>query len=82
MVAVRVDRVAISLRVVQGWQGCVRIHATSKGTMHHRVQCPIVLSPHPQAAHTAPLAGKMLLKGAIRDSGDSAELSETEGGVQ
>ena len=31
-------------------------------------KCPIVLSPQPQAAHTVPLVGKVLLNGTINVS--------------
>ena len=43
--------------------------------MHQRDQCPIVLSPQPQAAHTVPLVGEVLLNGAINVSGGSEVLS-------
>ena len=33
--------------------------ATINGTGHHRVQCPIVLSPHPQALQTTSEVGVM-----------------------
>ena len=75
IVAVRRELTAISLRVAQEWPGWVRIHATSRGTMHHRDQCPIVLSPQPQAAHTVPLVGKVLLNAVINVSGGSIVLS-------
>ena len=39
IVAVRRERMAISLRFAQGWQGWVRIHATSSGTMNPRLYC-------------------------------------------
>ena len=65
----------ISLRVAQGWPGWARIHATSNGTMHHRDQREIVLSPQPQAAHTVPLAGNNSVQpsaGSRRSLGNNA----------
>ena len=41
-----------------------RYFATSVGTMHHRLQCPTVLSPTPQALHTQSLLGPVVCRWA------------------